>query len=420
MRIETDVLVCGGGCAGIAAALASARSGARTLLVERAGFAGGIITTVGLPFFDGIAHVKDNRVVVGGIAMELLVKSGVCKAGTTRLPEHNVTIPNIERFKLLADQLLAAESSRLTVLYHTFACGVETKEGRITEVSVANKDGLVRIQPRVVIDCTGDGDIAAWSGAPVVKTEPLQPLTLHFRIGNVKRSTEMPRLCREQVIAAHTAKELALFYGPGLVFVFAPNEAYIHAVRVAADASVAADLTRAEMQGRADAWVMFERWKKHVPGFENAYFISSGPYVGVRETRRIDGVYVLTEEDIRKRRSFEDAVATGCWYMDVHPLKATPGAAQEKKGFQPEPYDIPYRSLLPKKIANLLVAGRCHSATQLAASSTRVTVTAMAMGQAAGTAAAMAFDAKTTPAELSGAKVRHTLEAKHAGPYRGE
>jgi hypothetical protein len=419
MNIETDVLVCGGGCAGLAAALASARNGAKTLLVERAGFAGGIITAVGLPYFDGIAHVKDNRVVVGGIALELLVKMGVCKAGVEKLSEHNVTVPNVERFKLLADQLLTAEAPRLSVLFHTFVCGVETKGDQIASVAVANKDGLVQIRPRVVIDCTGDGDVAAWAGAPVVKTEPLQPLTLHFRIGNVKRNGDLTRLCRDQLIAAHEAKELQLFYGPGLIFVFAPNEAYIHAVRVAADASVAADLTRAEIQGRADAWVMFERWKKNVPGFEDAYFISSGPYVGVRETRRIDGLYVLSEDDIRQRRAFDDAIATGCWYLDVHPQKATPGAAQEKKGFQPEPYDIPYRSLLPKKIVNLLVAGRCHSATQLAASSTRVTVTAMAMGQAAGAAAALALQAKTTPSELSGVKVRRTLEAQHAGPYRG-
>ena len=236
-------------------------------------------------------------------------------------------------------------------------------------MTVANKDGLVPIHPKAVIDCTGDGDVAAWAGAPVVKTEPMQPLTLHFRIGNVKRTADLSRLCKEQLIAAHEAKELSMFYGPGLIFVFAPNEAYVHAIRVAADASVAAQLTRAEMQGRADAWVMFERWKKNVPGFADAYFVSSGPYVGVRETRRIEGVHLLTEEDIRQQRKFDDAVATGCRYLDVHPLKATPGAAQEKKGFQPEPYDIPYRSLLPKKIVNLLVAGRCHSATQLAASS---------------------------------------------------
>ena len=418
MKLETDVLVCGGGCAGLVAALAAARAGAKTLLVERAGFAGGIITTVGLPYFDGIAHVKENRVVVGGIAMELLVKLGVCKPGVERLPQHNVTIPSVERFKLVADRLLVAERPRLDVLFHSFICEVKTRGDRITEIRAANKDGLVSIVPQVVLDCTGDGDVAAWSGAPVVKTEPLQPMTLHFRIGNVKRNADLSRLCREQLVAAHEAGELKMFYGPGLTFCFAPNEAYIHAIRVAADASVAADLTAAEMQARADCWVMFERWKKNVPGFEDAYFIASGPYTGVRETRRIDGVYVLTEEDIRRQQPFEDAIATGCWYLDVHPHKATPGSAQEKKGFQPEPYDIPYRSLLPRKISNLLVAGRCHSATQLAASSTRVTVTAMAMGQAAGVAAALALREKTTPGELAGTHVRRTLEGEHAGPYR--
>ncbi|HUY88283.1 MAG TPA: FAD-dependent oxidoreductase [Pirellulales bacterium] len=418
MTIETDVLVCGGGCAGLAAALAAARNGAKTLLVERAGFAGGIITTVGLPYFDGIARARDNRVVVGGIAMELLAKMGVCEPGAERVAQHNPTIKNIEQFKLLADRLLAAEAPRLAVLFHSAVCEVNTSGDRIREVLVANKDGLVRIAAKTVIDCTGDGDVAAWSGAPVVKTEPLQPMTLHFRIGNVKRNADLQRRCREELIAAHKAGELNLFYGPGVMFLFAANEAYIHAIRVAADASVAAELTRAEMQGRADAWTMFERWKKNVPGFEEAYFVTSGPYVGVRETRRIDGAYVLTEEDIRQQRQFDDAVATGCWYLDLHPNRATPGAAQEKKGFQPDQYDIPYRSLLPRKLANLLVAGRCHSATQLAASSTRVTVTAMAMGQAAGTAAALALQSREMVAELSGEKVRRTLEAQHAGPYR--
>src|SRR5581483_10486620 len=194
------------------------------------------------------------------------------------------------------------------------------------------------------------------------------PLTLHFRIGNVKRNAELSKRCCEELMAAHKAGDLRMYYGPGLILAFAPNEAYILAIRVAADASVASDLTRAEMQGRADAWTMFERWKKNVPGFEDAYFITSGPYVGVHETRRLDGVYVITEDDSRKSRQFDDAGATGCWYLDVHPHEATPGSAQEKRGFQPEPYDIPYRSLLPKKIANLLVAGRCHSASKEAAS----------------------------------------------------
>jgi hypothetical protein len=296
-------------------------------------------------------------------------------------------------------------------------CGVEVAGDRIDRVIVATKAGLVTFRPRVVIDCTGDGDVACWAGAPVEKTHPLQPMTMHFRIGNVHRNPEMAARCRAALIRAHESGELKLFYGPGLNFNFAPDEAYIHAIRVAADASDPEQLTQAEMQGRRDVWVMFERWKKEVPGFEEAYLISSGPYIGVRETRRIVGQYVLTEDDLIKERTFEDGVATGCWYLDLHPQEATPGGAQTRKGHQPGPYDIPYRSLLPQKVDNLIVAGRCHSATQLAASSTRVTVTAMAMGQAAGVAAALAIDRKITPVELPGSLVRNTLHQQHAGPY---
>lgn len=137
----------------------------------------------------------------------------------------------------------------------------------------------------------------------------------------------------------------------------------------------------------------------------------------MRETRRIVGRYVLTEADIRAGRRFDDAVATGCWYLDLHPNEVTVGTANKEPGFQPSPYDIPYGSLLAQKVSNLLVAGRCHSAKREAASSTRVTVTAMAMGQAAGTAAALAAARGVSPQELAGTAVRQTLEQQHAGPY---
>lgn len=414
--IETDVLVCGGGCAGLGAALASARAGARTLLVERAGFAGGIITAVGLPYFDGIADKTTRNICVRGIPLEFLVKMGVCAADAVTLPTHNPVIRNTEQFKRVADELLTQEHPRLRVLFHAFACEVSSRGDRIHEVRVATKAGLLSIQPRVVVDCTGDGDVAAFSGAPFEVAQPLQPMTMHFRIGNVRRTPDTSRLCRESLVQAHEQGALRLFYGPGLSFVFAPNEAYIHAVRVAGNAADPEQLTAAEMQGRADAWTMFERWKRDVPGFEDAYFISSGPYIGVRETRRIIGRYVLSEDDIRADKRFDDAVATGCWYLDMHPLEATPGRAQHVLGFQPPPYDIPYGSILASKVSNLLVAGRCHSATQWAASSTRVTVTAMALGQAAGVAAALAAQRRLTPHEVEGTLVRKTLEQQHAGP----
>lgn len=416
--IETDVLVCGGGCAGLAAALSAARNGAKTVLIERAGFAGGIITAVGLPFFDGIADIKDGRVVVRGVGIELLSKSGMCDAKATHLKTHNPTIHNVEAFKILADKLLTAEKENLRVLYHSSACGVEMDGQRIAAVLVANKAGLTRVRAKQVIDCTGDADVAAWAGAPTDKGAELQPLTLHFRIGNVKKAPDMSKNCRTALEQAHERGELPMYYGPGVMFMFAQDEIYVHGVRVPADASDPVELTRAEMQGRADAWAMYEAWKRDVPGFEDSYFITSGPFIGVRETRRIVGQHVLAEDEIMATKAFDDAIATGCWYLDMHPNKITTGGANAVPKQQPAPYDIPYRSLLPKNVDNLLVAGRCHSTTRLAQSSTRVTVTAMALGEAAAVAAALAVQGSTSPQKLDGRDVRKKLRTQNAGPVQ--
>ena len=213
--IETDVLVCGGGCAGLAAALSAARNGAKTVLIERAGFAGGIITAVGLPYFDGISNIKDSRIVVRGIGLELLAKSGVVKPDDTHTAKYNPTIPNVEAFKLLADRLLTAEKEHLQVLYHSMACGVEMDGDRIGAVLVANKAGLTRVVAKQVIDCTGDADIAAWSGAPTEKSPELQPLTLHFRVGGVQRNPDISKNCRTALEKAHERGELPLFLWAG-------------------------------------------------------------------------------------------------------------------------------------------------------------------------------------------------------------
>lgn len=399
--------------------MAAARGGAKVLLVEKAPFAGGIITSVGLPYFDGIANIRDRRVVVRGIALELLAKSGVCAPDAKTVAKHNPTIPNTFEFKLLLDRLFHEQKDRLTVLFNSFVCEVQSSGGRIQSVTLANKDGLVKVEPQVVIDCTGDADVAAWAGAPFEQNAEVQPLTLHFRIANVQGTPGLSRLCRAALESAQQRGELPLYYGPGVMFLFGKNEVYVHGVRVPANPTDAADLSRAEMQGRADAHAMFRAWKKEVPAFADAYFMEAYPWIGVRESRRIVGQYVLSEEDLMKGRRFDDAIATGCWYLDLHPNKTTIGSANDFKPekVQPEPYDIPYRSLVPQQIENLLVAGRCHSATRGAHASTRVTVTAMAMGEAAGSAAALAVKAKSEVALLSGVKVRETLAAQNAGPF---
>lgn len=426
-NIKTDVLVCGGGCAGIAAALASARSGAHTLLIERAGFSGGIITTVGLPYFDGLIDKPSGRFVVKGIALELLQKLGHAKAGANHiddLPPKIITkywgsmwITNVEHFKILTDELILQQSDNLSVLYHSVACDVEVKEGRVAAVIIANKDGLTRVEAKQVIDCTGDGDIAHWSGCPTVSSKPLMPLTMHFRIGNVVPVKETKEEAKKALIDAHRAGRLPNFYGPGLMFAFAKDECYVHATRVPANATNAADFTRAEIQGRKDAWTIFNEWKAKVPGFENSYYIMSGPYIGVRDTRRIVGLHVLTLEDLQKTTRHDDAIATGCWFLDIHPPEVSVDKPFTGSGFQPKPYDISYRTLVPQKVSNLLVAGRCHSASSEASASSRVTATAMALGEAAGCAAATAIKAKADTATLDGVIVREALAKQNAGPF---
>lgn len=419
ITLETEVLVCGGGCAGSAAALAAVRHGAKTLLIEKASFAGGIITSVGLPYFDGIAHITTKRIVVRGIALELLSKCGVCAPDVQTLEKHNPTIPNTFEFKLLLDRLFQSHKDNLSLLFNTFACDASVRGGRIDSVTLANKDGLVTVKPKVVIDCSGDADIAAWSGTPFEQSKEVQPLTLHFRIGNVKKiSPSEKEACKAALKNAQATGELPHYYGPGIMFLFHGSEVYIHGIRVPADPTNAADLTRAEMQGRADAHAMFRAWKEHVPAFKDAYFIEAYPWIGVRESRRIIGQYVLTEEDLMTSRRFDDAIATGCWYLDLHPNKTVVGSANDfdPKKVQPEPYDIPYRSLVAQQLSNLLVAGRCHSATRGAHASTRVTATAMALGEAAGCAAAIAVKSNTEVANLDGTKVREVLKHKNAGP----
>ena len=425
--IKTDVLVCGGGCAGISAALSAARNGAKTLLIERAGFSGGIITTVGLPYFDGLIDKPTGRFVVRGIALELLQRLGVAKEGAKHIDDlrpdlitkywGSVWIPNVEEFKLLTDDLILKHSDKLSVLYHTVACDVEVSEGRVSAVIIANKDGLGRVEAKHVIDCTGDGDIAHWAGCPTIRSTPLMPLTMHFRIGNVVLGEATKAAAKNVLIDAHKEGRLKNFYGPGLIFAFAKDECYVHATRVPADATDAADFTRAEIQGRKDAWTIFNEWKARVPGFENSYFIMSGPYIGVRDTRRIVGRSMLTLDDLKNTTRHDDAIATGCWFLDIHPPETTLDKPFTGSGFQPNPYDISYRTLVPQKVDNLLVAGRCHSASSEASASSRVTATAMALGEAAGAAAALAVKTRTELGSLDGVKVREALVIQGAGPF---
>lgn len=407
-----DVLVCGGGLAGIGAAVAAARQGARTMLIERNGFAGGFFTAIIGSAFDGFVDERTGAPVVGGIVFEMLERMGVIQPGQGPHLRYNVNgdlsfvemhpdrvIPRCdpERFKRAADAILL--EAGVDLLYHTQVADVLTTQGHIDAVLVSNKAGLVAIKPKVVIDCTGDGDVAAWAGAPYAKAEPLQPMSLHFRVAYLEPSYDLRRRCAAVLLAAHQRGELGLYAGP-YPATFSGRDVYFNATRTPGDNTNPVDWTRAEIQGRRDAWQMFELWQAALPEFADAYLMTSGPVAGARESRRIIGDYVLTGEDVRLGRRHDDVVVLGAWRLDRHP--------PDKPGYHDipwtPPYDIPYRTLLPQGVENLLVAGRCHSATSEALASSRVTATAMGMGQAAGIAAASTVATGVSPREL---KLQH-------------
>jgi len=198
------------------------------------------------------------------------------------------------------------------------------------------------------------------------------------------------------LMAAHERGELGMYAGP-YPATFSGRDVYFNATRTPGDNTDPADWTRAEIQGRRDAWKMFELWQAELAEFADAYFMTSGPVAGARESRRIVGDYVLTGEDVRLGHRHDDVVVLGAWRLDRHP--------PDKPGYHDipwtPPYDIPYRTLLPQGVENLLVAGRCHSATSEALASSRVTATAMGMGQAAGLAAAMAVATRTSPRAIN-------------------
>jgi len=315
---------------------------------------------------------------------------------------------------------------------------------------VENKSGRWAILGKVIIDATGDGDLAAAAGAPFEKREPekLQPCSLMFRIGNVnidkirrfiKRHPESllsmnsrvrymrrgkrrePEYFQKKYFVFHgftnlikEAREKGEYHIPKDIveFCLLPREGEVTtnmANVIAIDGTNALSLSKAEIEGRKRVIEAMNFLKKHVPGFENSYLIETAHHIGVRETRRIKGDYVLTKEDIIQNRKFDDGIAMCGYMIDIHHSKGELQQPFVDHGGPEKGFDIPYRCLLPKGVENLIVAGRCISTTFEAHGSIRVMVPCMAMGQAAGTAAALAVKEEVTPRQLDVQKLRKTL-----------
>ena len=404
---EVDVLVVGAGSAGSTAAIAAARTGARTLLVERYGYMGGISTGV-LDTFYGFYTPGIVKKVVGGIP-DMVVASLMERQAAFLRPNTfgagtGVTY-NPETLKVVWEDL--AQEAGVQLLYHSFCTDVIVAEqgSRVVGVVVDGKRGLLRIMAKQVVDATGDADLCFRAGVPFEKAgerTSAQTLTTTFRLANVNmeqadkvRKAELHALMR----AANASGDYHL----------PREEGSIHRTPVAGvmlgimtrldgyDPTDPVSLTVAEIAGRKQAEEYIRFLISCVPGYEHAQLVALSTQIGIRETRRVYGDYRLTADDVLRARLFADTIGQcGAPIEDHHGGKDTTWVYIPESGV----YDIPYRTLLPQGVHNVLVAGRCFSATHEAHASCRSMAQCMVMGQAAGTAAALCVQHKQDPRDL--------------------
>lgn len=440
-KLEYDVVVIGGGPAGITAAIACARGGAKTLLVEQNGYLGGMLTMAGtgpqMTF-----HAGDTQ-VVRGIGDEFIQRLKSLNLSPGHMEDFvgyasSVTPFDVEGMKLVMETI--ALEAGITLLYHTVYTGCTVENGAISTVHLYSKNGFFDVAAKVFVDCSADADLATHAGVPSVygrESDNLaQPMTMNVKVAGVDREQLMDfvvsnredmlstipferlrELPRTGVQGAYTLIKLAKQRGEfdidrDMVLCFETNnkgEFILNMSRITKKSAVDPfDLTNAEVEGRKQAHQIVAFLRKYIPAFAQCHIVTTGPHIGIRESRKIDGLYKLTAEDLLGNRMFPDAVAMGGYPIDIH---SPDGESMKHRFLKPGSwYSIPYRCLVTAQISNLIVAGRCISATHEACAAVRVTPIVMAVGQAAGTAAAQSAKTGQPANELDVDALRAALK----------
>ncbi len=402
-REPVDVLVAGGGPAGLAAALAAAEEGARVLLVEQTNCLGGAATSMLVPCF--CPFTTGGKPATGGIGLSIL-QDMKARMGDDSDRLNWVPI-DPEVLKVLCDE--RAAQAGVEVLLQTFLADVISAEGRVQSAIIANKSGLQAVPARVFVDGTGDGDLSVRAGAQYQQGDAedvVMGCTLCFILTNVSRA-RFTQYLKDSGDGGQIPQAIARAKSAGDLDIIEPCTAalvwpYEHTAGLnfghvyPPDPANPEHLTAATVEGRALVQTLVNFMRQYVPGFEHAHLAATAPLLGIRETRRIVGDYVVTLDDYLACRSFDDDVARNAYFIDIHPGRTTTatregGTVHEGHRLAPgESHGIPYRALTPRGLSNVLVAGRCLSTDRVVQGSIRVMPPAFATGEAAGVAAALA------------------------------
>lgn len=412
---DYDVIVAGSGPAGIGAAVNAGRNGAKVLLIESAGRVGGISTSGLMSHFTGTVGNGTYHEVLRRAADKNYFDKGVI---TTNIDPEMLTITYLEML----------EEANVDLILYTSVCDAVVENGRILGVICHNKGGFSRYNAKVVIDATGDGDVAAKAGVPFVLGREsdgrMQPATLMFKIGGVDMDRavlppsfettvdtpkgELQSLAKLKLPSP--AGHVLLYRStiPGIVTCNMTNATGI-------DGTSAEDMTKAELVCRKQIDPIVRFLREYAPGYEHCYAISAASLIGIRETRHFKGIKVLTEEDIAQARQFDDAVVYGAWFnFDVHNLSGSgldETGAQEKFS-QKNGYTIPYGCMVPVEIDGLLLSGRNISGTHMAHSNFRAMPICMGIGEACGIAASIAVKKGIELRDVDPKEISSTLSPK--------
>ena len=406
--LPVDVLVVGGGPAGIGAALGAAKRGAKTLLIENHAFFGGVAAwSLGMP----INQMRPASKPRGDVHELVLAKLQALGDQAVRIGTHQLYC-NVDYLKVAV--LDALDEAGCKYLVHTQAVDAVVENNRVTGVVVGTKEGLATIRAKVVVDCTGDADVAYFAGAETMKEAGnLSPSTLLLNLGNVTK--EQVRKANIREIAKKAREKYPLIPG-GWGLSGVGNSHHFHINHSGTRDLGQFDTTDPWQRSKAESLsrrqvVQMVQAMREFGGEELAdiELIGVGPQMGVRETRRVKGSYVLTEEDAMKGRKFDDTIAWRSGHLDIGFVRLT----------RMKIHDVPYRAIVAEKLDGLLMAGRCISATHVAASAGKSMGNCVATGHAAGIAAAMAVKNNTVPRELGAGQIQDALRADNVDLTRG-